>query len=411
MSFLGLAFLAALPLAAAPLLLHFFDRRRDQVIAWGAMQFLTEASTRKTSSRRLKQLLLLCLRVLAVAALVLALARPLVPSWLLGESGQGETIFVFDNSLSMQRVVGESNYLQEAIEVAIEELDQLPANEHIRVLAAAPYATWLSAQSPNSAKRTINEAQELIRNVAESQASSDLLSALFSAIQLEPDTTHSSRRIVVMTDGQNTDWRLEDRVGWEKLHEALVQSEIQTEFQVIRMDERIAAAPGGNRAIDHLTVDRFLTGVAQPLTITAHIQNYEDAPLDGRSLVWEIDGKEFDQQVTSPLEASGSLQWNWTHSFSEPGIYHVRCRIDAPDTLPGDDHADLVVEVVEQIPIVIVEGNFGGAEMQQDAYFVEAALGWSDGAPSDAHSIYQPTVVAPEELSTIDCQNSTGFGA
>ena len=53
MSFLSIAFLAALPLAAAPLLLHFFDRRRNVVIEWGAMQFLEEAATRRTSARRI----------------------------------------------------------------------------------------------------------------------------------------------------------------------------------------------------------------------------------------------------------------------------------------------------------------------------------------------------------------------
>ncbi len=36
------------------------------MIEWGAMQFLEEASTQRTSARRLKQWLLLALRMLAV---------------------------------------------------------------------------------------------------------------------------------------------------------------------------------------------------------------------------------------------------------------------------------------------------------------------------------------------------------
>ena len=70
MSFLSIAFLAALPLAAAPILLHFFDRRRNVVIEWGAMQFLQEAATRQTSARRLKEWLLLLMRVAALVALM-----------------------------------------------------------------------------------------------------------------------------------------------------------------------------------------------------------------------------------------------------------------------------------------------------------------------------------------------------
>ena len=59
----------------APILLHLFDRRRNVTIEWGAMEFLLEAATRRTSAGKLKQWLLLLLRVLAIAALVMALAR------------------------------------------------------------------------------------------------------------------------------------------------------------------------------------------------------------------------------------------------------------------------------------------------------------------------------------------------
>ena len=53
MSFLSIAFLTALPLAAVPILLHLFDRRRNVVIEWGAMDFLMEAAAQRTSARKL----------------------------------------------------------------------------------------------------------------------------------------------------------------------------------------------------------------------------------------------------------------------------------------------------------------------------------------------------------------------
>ena len=103
MSFLSTAFLFALPLVAAPFLLHLFDRRRKEVIEWGAMQFLREATAKKSSARRLKQWLLLLLRGLALAALILSLARPMLPSGYLGGDQRSETILVIDNSMSMSR--------------------------------------------------------------------------------------------------------------------------------------------------------------------------------------------------------------------------------------------------------------------------------------------------------------------
>ena len=103
MSFLSIAFLFALPLALAPVLLHLFDRQRKVVIEWGAMQFLVEAARRRTSTRRLQQWLLLLLRTLAILCLVLALARPLVNSNLMGGVDRSDTILIIDNSMSMIR--------------------------------------------------------------------------------------------------------------------------------------------------------------------------------------------------------------------------------------------------------------------------------------------------------------------
>src|SRR5579859_6361211 len=103
MSFLGLAFLFGLPLALSPILLHLFDRQRQVVIEWGAMQFLVEAARRKTSSSQMQQWLLLLMRSLAIFCLVMALARPLINSNWLNVTELRETILVIDNSMSMLR--------------------------------------------------------------------------------------------------------------------------------------------------------------------------------------------------------------------------------------------------------------------------------------------------------------------
>tara|TARA_R110002073_G_scaffold335615_1_gene528120 strand:- start:1851 stop:4232 length:2382 start_codon:yes stop_codon:yes gene_type:complete len=407
MSFLSVAFLFALPLAAAPLLLHLFDRRRNTVIQWGAMQFLMEASAKKTSARRMKQWLLLLLRCLAIAALVFALARPLLPTGFLAGNQRGETIFIVDNSMSMLRSDPQGTVIGSAIDHAIEMVSKLPNSDDVRVLTAAPYPMWSGAGPVRSDRRTRQWIKSELQQLQATRGRSDLLAALFTAVQTEHQPTQSSRRIVVLTDGQAADWGLEDEAGWKRFHEILNDSPVRTEIQTVRLDKfsesgSQQAASKGNVAVDQMRVRRTIVGVDQPVTMTARLHNYGSSAFYGAPLRWKINGAEQDQQSIDSIDAAQSLEVNWEHTFTTPGTYRVSCRLDHSDDLIADNHFSTVVEVVDRVPVVIVENAFELAEMQQDSYFVQAALGWIDGVPLSDNSIYVPTLVSPSELPTMD---------
>src|SRR5262245_63497663 len=103
MSFLSAAFLFALPLIAVPVVIHLYRGRQRDVILWGAMQFLAAAVTKGRRMERLEEWLLMLLRLAAVAALVFALAQPMVRSSWLGDQTDRQVILVLDDSLSMSR--------------------------------------------------------------------------------------------------------------------------------------------------------------------------------------------------------------------------------------------------------------------------------------------------------------------
>ncbi len=402
MSFLSIAFLLALPLAAAPLLLHFFDRRRNTVIQWGAMQFLMEASARKTSARHLKQWLLLLLRCLAIAALIFALSRPLMPSGYLGRDDRGETIFIIDNSMSMSRKTHSGTMIKDAVDRAVEMLSTLPRHEDVRILTTAPYPVWTGSGSVRSDRRNREWITAQLDQLDATQGRSDLLAALFTAVQAEHKPTQSSRRVVILTDGQAADWRLKDEVGWTRFHEVLNHSPVRTEIEPVRLDNANRIASTGNVGIDQLTINRTIVGVGQAITAIAHLHNYDAAGVEACTLIWQVDGEDQHEETIDAIEGGQSLESNWRHLFETPGTYQLSCRIDHDDDLTADNRSSLVVEVVDRVPIVIVEDAFDRAEMQQDSFFVQAALGWIDGMPLGDTSIYVPTLVSSEELATTD---------
>ena len=80
MSFLSPLFLLGALAAAMPIVLHLLKREPEARVKFSAVQLLRHAPVEHTSRRRLRELLLLALRVAALLLLALAFARPFLAS-------------------------------------------------------------------------------------------------------------------------------------------------------------------------------------------------------------------------------------------------------------------------------------------------------------------------------------------
>jgi len=104
MSFLQPALLLGLPLALLPVLIHLINQHRHRTVQWAAMMFLLDARKLTKGLARLRQLLILAMRVLAVAALVFAASRPLSGGWVGLAGGRADTVLVLlDRSATMEQ--------------------------------------------------------------------------------------------------------------------------------------------------------------------------------------------------------------------------------------------------------------------------------------------------------------------
>jgi hypothetical protein len=399
-SFLSITFLVALPLALAPILLHLFDRRRNVTIEWGAMEFLVDAATRRTSARKLKQWLLLALRVLAIAALIFALARPKLPGHWFGSSDRGETIFVIDNSMSTLRKSGETTIFAQLIEKANVELNDVPSGDSVRVLLSSPYPVWATAGEIRVESGSREMIAEQFQQTRPTNGSSDLLAAMLTAVQADTESDSQKRKIVLLTDGQASDWKTNDSNGWHRFQDALKSATLPTELDVIELGK--VDTKKTNLAVNTVQSSRLVTGVGQSFTLTAQIQNHSDVESAGCGLVWETGSTELHTEDVPSLIGGNTHEAVWRHAFSKPGVYSLTCRINADDCLEPDNHATVVVEVIEEVPVLVVDGAMGQAELQQDAFFLQAAMGWINGEALESHSVYRPVTVGPDDLEQIN---------
>lgn len=399
MGYLSTAFLVALPLAAAPILLHLFDRRRKVVIEWGAMQFLLEAASRRTSARKFKQYLLLFLRVAAIALLVFGLAGPLSPKNWFGSAERGETIIIVDNSMSMTRTQDEISLLSAAIERAVEVLNEVPVGDSVRLLTTSPYPVWLTPGSISIDELSREQWADRLRELEATHGRGDLLAALATASQAELDPTHTKRRIVLLTDGQRADWDIDDEDDWQQVQEVLAAASVPTELEIARMDQ--TQQPSNNIAVNSVLSNRTVVGVNQPFTLTAHVKNHGGKGSLPSKLHWKIgDETTFESEVPS-LDGGGGQDVVWKHSLDKPGVYALSCEVSSDDELTADNRATVVIEVVNEVPVLLVESSPQLAELQRDAFFVQAALGWIDGEPLADRGVHVPVSVSTD-LSRVD---------
>jgi hypothetical protein len=105
MSFLQPLLLIGLPLAALPIIIHLIHLHRRRTVPWAATMFLVAAQRMNRGYSRLRRLLILALRVLALLALILMAARPLAGGLLGLTGGAPDTVvLLLDRSASMSQL-------------------------------------------------------------------------------------------------------------------------------------------------------------------------------------------------------------------------------------------------------------------------------------------------------------------
>lgn len=101
MQFIYPTFLWAMAALAIPIIIHLFYFRRFKKVAFSNVKFLKEVKEETSMRSRLRNLLVLLARCLAVAAVIFAFAQPFIPSEKEVLSGRKAVSLFVDNSFSM----------------------------------------------------------------------------------------------------------------------------------------------------------------------------------------------------------------------------------------------------------------------------------------------------------------------
>lgn len=197
-------FLYLLGLAGLPILFHFLLKQKRRQMMFSTLMFFQRTHPRLHARRRLRQLLILALRMLLIALAILAIARPSmeVSSGLSGAASKA-VVVVLDNSGSMSGSAAEGKTKLEAVKEGADTLlAQLGAEvEAALVLLVDDPAVAVDAMLTTDA----DHLQTVVAQVRPTQATGDAGAALARAFDLLGEEAGGGV-VHVFTDLQRAEW-------------------------------------------------------------------------------------------------------------------------------------------------------------------------------------------------------------
>lgn len=173
MGFLSPALLFLGAAATVPLILHLLQRHQGPRVVFPALRYLRRAEKESARRIRLRQLLLMLLRIAAVLLIALAAGRPFAQS---GGAGHEPTAvaIVLDNSMSTGAVVDDRRVLDELKSLALATLERAgPDDRFWLIRAGAPWEPAMPGDAAVTAAR--------IRQTEPTWAAADLPASLTHA--------------------------------------------------------------------------------------------------------------------------------------------------------------------------------------------------------------------------------------
>ncbi len=333
MTFLAPAFLIGLTLAALPILIHLLGRRRLKKQPFSTLEFLRRLQTKRMRKLRLKQILLLILRTLAVLALAAAFLRPALQTAGFAGAGSSATVIVADLSASMSARHGETipidraNEITQAIWRAGGEVGLVVADE--------------ASDRDIAIREAIGEPPRWLRELETDGRAAQFAPALHRAARFLDESNAASKEIILLSDfvGQAPDSlpELPDDITLWKL--PLTDDPVpNVAVTGMRLGD-VMLRPGATGTME-VEVSQF--GGDDPLPVLVTVT------LDGRVVA--------EGEITVPRD--GSVEQTYTFRVLENGQHSGRVELDLNDALYADNIRHFVLTVPGERSILLVGDDF-----------------------------------------------------
>lgn len=198
MKFIYPEFLFALLLLAVPLIIHLFNFKKFKPVYFSNIRFLKEINLQTQNRSKLKHLLVLIMRILAITFLVFAFAQPYLPGSNQDEVKGEKIISVYiDNSFSMQANGKQGELLVTAKRKAQEIAQKYSSTDRFQLITNDFYA-W------QQRLYTREEFLELINKIEYTSNTKNFSEVLLRQNDLLNQQKDANKRLIWLSDFQAT---------------------------------------------------------------------------------------------------------------------------------------------------------------------------------------------------------------
>ena len=334
-----------------PILAHLLSRYQVQRTDWAAMRFLNSSVRVRTRQLRLRDILLLCLRCLAVILLVLAFAKPFMKDAANLPSGLGErragVVIALDASFSMGHSDGSSSRFEQALEKVRTIMEDIRPGDPVSLVLLASEHRVVARNIAFDPARFA----EMLQNLEPSPEPLNLASVPQLLNSLADGMDAPQKEIHIVTDMQARDWK--EKPAWlTDAFNDLTRAAVTT----------IVPVRGGsdNLAITDL---ELVSGVLRKDTIAryrATVRNYGQNPVSNVRVKGMADNVTVDTKTIPAIAPGASETVSLFVQFHNSGPIRISAELD-PDPLLADNVRRTVAYIRDEVAVLNVHGSSGGS--------------------------------------------------
>nr|HMP31740.1 BatA and WFA domain-containing protein [Saprospiraceae bacterium] len=336
MAFLYPSFLWALLGLSIPIIIHLFFFKRFKKIYFSNTRLLKEIKEETSSRNRLKNLLVLIMRCLAIAALVFAFAQPFIPKSDNVNLGEKHVSLFIDNSFSM---------LAEQQNVPLLELAKQRAREIVNAYGPNDKFQILTHEFDGRFQRLISkdDALSTIDGLREVPSVNDLSNVLKRQNAVLKGDTRIS---YIISDFQKSISNIEE---WQDSSMSINLIPIQS------------AVPK-NVSIDSAWFDTPVPILNQNNKLLVKLKNHGDTEAEGVKITFTMDGQEKPVGVKS-IPAKSTIVDSINVNISQSGMKQAKISIlDYP--ILFDDEYYVAFDIPEKINILALNEKSSNAYLR-----------------------------------------------